>query len=77
MKFTAWALGPPFLLAIYHLVVYGAAKHRGPMYPHEAITGVWVLVGFPATFLYWVVRLIRRAFSDGSRNEYTRLNDRR
>lgn len=66
MRFTFWAVGAPLLLALVSLLF---AIDRSTM-PIAGLLGMiwlpWVWVGSPATVVYWVVRLVRHAWRDGS-----------
>lgn len=55
MRFTLIAVVLPFVLA----VVAGLAP---AFHGLQLIAGVWFFAGVPATLLYWVVRIARRAW---------------
>jgi hypothetical protein len=65
MKFTFWAVGAPFVLAVFAAVMSYPSHGGGPWGITTMIWGPWLLVGIPATVIYWIVRLARRAWRDG------------
>jgi hypothetical protein len=69
MKFTLWAICPPLALFI------GAALAGVPD-PKNTGAGMlglfalfWLWAAGSITVIYWIVRVVRRAFSDGSRTQ--------
>jgi len=72
MKFTFWAVGCPFL-GIGVLFIINGGPHAQPAYPALAgLFAVWFWGGLPATFIYWLVRVVRHAWRDGTPQTPTR-----
>lgn len=72
MKFTFWAVGLPFL-AIGVLFLMNGVHSVSPAHPGMAgLFALWCGCGAPATVIYWIVRLVRRAWGDGDRQATAR-----
>ena len=67
MRFTFWAVGVPFLLGALQALL--STPHNGAPFGAAIalVTAVWFFAGCGATFVYWMVRLVRHAWSDGRR----------
>jgi hypothetical protein len=72
MKFTFWAVGAPLLFATFAAVMSYPSHGGGPWGVTAIIWGPWLIVGVPLTCWYWFVRLVRRAWSDGSAQQQQR-----
>jgi hypothetical protein len=66
MKFTFWAVGCPLLLFGLDLILEGKPHGFLRYTTIQNLTGFWFWCGFPATVIYWIVRLVRYAWGGGS-----------
>lgn len=65
MKFTFWAVIAPFLLFVpVYLVRQDHTLARWGNLLGLVCT-FWLLFGFGATFVYWLIRFVRFAWRDG------------
>ena len=66
MKVTFWSVGVPFGLAAIQAAM-SSPGHGAPLGAAVAlITVIWLCAGVPAAIGYWIVRLARRAWRDGT-----------
>jgi len=66
MKLTFWAVGCPFLIGVAMLAWHGGSLSY---LSHSRFAGLfawWFWVGVPLTLIYWLVRLVRYAWRDGT-----------
>lgn len=66
MKVTFWLFFLPLLLIAAAFVVDSNPHPRGPTGVYGAVLFFWILGGAPATVIYWITRLVRRSWRDGS-----------
>lgn len=60
MKFTAIMFGVPILLMLM--------SSKGPPQDTFGLVGsVWFFLSIPTVLLYWLTRVVRRAWRDGTR----------
>lgn len=69
MRFTITMLGGSLLLVFLSTL-------SPVLKPFGMIGALWFFVSIPSTILYWVVRLVRRAWGEGRRDERDPLTDR-
>jgi hypothetical protein len=66
MKFTFWAIGVPLLIFGLDLIVEGKPHGFFSYTTIQNLTGFWFWAGLPCTVVYWIVRVVRRSWNDGS-----------
>jgi hypothetical protein len=66
MRFTWYAVFLPLLLNLTIRLFSPAINHEWPGGPLWKITAFWFVCGFPCAAVYWLVRLVRCAWQDGS-----------
>jgi hypothetical protein len=66
MKFTWYAAVLPLSLNFILYLLYPPSGHGWPGGPLWQITALWCAFGVPLTMLYWIVRLVRHAWGQGS-----------
>lgn len=72
MKFTFWAVGAPLLLLAASFALDSSAHPHGPTGVFGVVLFFWIIVGSPAVVFYWLVRLVRHAWRDGSASSSAR-----
>jgi hypothetical protein len=64
MKFTFWAIGAPLLLVLFGFLLHFDRSTAGLAGLIAVVSFFWGWIGFWATLLYWIVRLVRYAWRD-------------
>lgn len=61
MKFTMWALLPPFAFIAFGMLIDGKGQAAGGGALFGGLAIVWFWFGVLATLLYWAVRIVKYA----------------
>jgi protein-S-isoprenylcysteine O-methyltransferase Ste14 len=73
MRFTWYAVVLPLFLNLILYFLYPAVGNEWPGGPLWKVTALWCAFGFPFAFVYWMVRLVRSAWQDGSATQTAHL----
>ena len=63
MRFTFFAVGVPFCMALYQVAFTNHHVNMRHMGGFDLLMGTWLLIGIPCAVVYWLVRVIRHAWS--------------
>ena len=66
MRLTFWAVVFPFMLAAVQWAMSSPVDGAPLGAAVAGITAIWFVCGLPVCAVYWLVRLARRAWRDGS-----------
>ena len=66
MRFTFWAIGAPFLLVALAKLLYTPGDRGTLLAMIAGFSSIWFFVGIPCVLVYWIMRVARRAWRDGS-----------
>jgi hypothetical protein len=66
MRFTLWSVVFPFLLAGIQLQLAPHSRLGWPSGPLFFLTMVWFWCGVPCAVVYWLVRIARLAWRQGT-----------
>lgn len=65
MRFTFWSVGLPSLIVLAVIIVGGVHDPTRLLGSFNGPLAIWIIVGFPLTVIYWIVRLVRHAWDQG------------